>query len=133
MSAEPSCYLDSSAIVKLVVREPESDALRRRLAAHSSLVSCALARVEVPRAVHRHGAVAAQRARAALAGLALVRLDNPLLDAAATLELPGLRSLDAIHLASALALGEDLAELITYDRRMLAAARALELTAGAPA
>jgi len=98
-------YLDSSALVKLVVAEPESSALRRHLRSRPIRVSCALARVEVVRAVRRHGREATARARRVLARTRLLRIDDALLDAAAFLDGGVLRSLDAIHLAAAQALG----------------------------
>jgi predicted nucleic acid-binding protein len=67
-----------------------------------------------------------------LARVGLVRLDDPLLDAAGAIEVAGLRSLDAIHLASARALGEELVAVVTYDARMIAAARSLGLPADEP-
>ena len=126
-------YLDSSAIVKLVVREPESTALRDFLRRHGARASCGLARVEVPRAVAASGADAVMRARSVLAALLLVRLDDGLLDAAGQLAGPSLRSLDAmIHLAAAQLLEEDLTHVVTYDRRMGAAAEALGLAVASP-
>jgi len=128
-----SLYLDSSAIVKLVVREAQSGALRRILRGHVSRVSCGLARTEVPRAVAAEGAAAREVAREILAGLQLMRLDDALLDAAGALEGEGLRSLDAIHLAAARRLGQDLAFVVTYDHRMAAAADAMGLPVASPA
>lgn len=133
MSAEAAVYLDSSALVKLVVREPESGALAAHLRGVPERASCALARVEVVRAVRAHGPRAVARARQLLHRVSLVHLDDVLLDDAAELEGDDLRSLDAIHLAAARALGDALGELITYDRRMAAAARDLGLPTGAPA
>jgi uncharacterized protein len=133
MSADAAVYLDSSALVKLVVREPESAALAAHLRGTSEQASCALARVEVVRAVRAHGTGAVTRARQLLERVSLVQLDDVLLDDAAELRGDELRSLDAIHLAAARALGDGLAELITYDRRTAAAARDLDLPTGAPA
>ena len=134
MNADASVYLDSSALVKLVVLEPESGPLAAHLRRHSSRVSCALARVEVVRAVHGHGRPAVSRARALLTRVSLLRLDDALLDEAGALEDgASLRSLDAIHLAAAQALGDGLGELVTYDQRMAAAARRLGLKVTAPA
>jgi hypothetical protein len=125
-------YLDSSALVKLVIREPESRALRRYLASEPTRVSSALARVEVPLASRRHGDAAVTRARQTLARIGLVRLDDLLLDAAGSIDLAGIRSLDAIHLATAQALGEELVALVTYDGRMGEAARSLGLPVDEP-
>jgi predicted nucleic acid-binding protein len=126
-------YLDSSAIVKLVVREAESDALLGFLAPGHLQVSSALARVEVVRAVRRHGRTATARARELFESLSLLTLDDALLDAAAALGADDLRSLDAIHLASALELEGTLHALVTYDERMLASARSLGLPVARPA
>jgi predicted nucleic acid-binding protein len=126
-------YLDSSAIVKLVVREAESDVLLGFLASGHLQVSSALARVEVVRAVRRHGRSATARARELLESLNLLALDDALLDAAAALAADDLRSLDAIHLASALELEGELHALVTYDERMLTAARSLGLPVARPA
>ena len=100
-------YLDSSAIVKLVKREPESTALRRFLRRHRAdgRVTSGLARVEVVRALAPAGGEAVAHARRQLARIDQVNLDRILLDSAATLApTTVLRSLDAIHLASALAI-----------------------------
>jgi predicted nucleic acid-binding protein len=126
-------YLDSSAIVKLVVREPDTDALLRYLAAGHLRVTSALARVEVVRAVRRHGRSAVARARDLLDSLNLLVLDDALLDRAATIAADDLRSLDAIHIASAQLLDDELRALVTYDDRMLDAARALGVPATRPA
>ena len=118
-------YLDSSAIVKLAVREPESAALRRWLRRKRPLVSSALARTEVLRALLPAGEEAVGRGRAVLRGLDLLRVNDRVLDAAGLLLPLALRSLDAIHLATARELGDELGSLVTYDDRMAAAARAL--------
>ena len=125
-------YLDSSALVKLVVVEPESSALRRYLADEPERACCALARVEVIRAVRVHGPSTVSRARRLLQRLNLVEVDDELLEAAAALDPRILRSLDAIHVAAAQLLGEELTALVTYDRRMAAAAQLLDLTVAAP-
>ena len=125
-------YLDSSALVKLVVAERESAALRRYLRSTPQRASCALARVEVLRAVRPHGGAAMKRARGLLRRLDLVQLDDDLLDAAAGLDAGVLRSLDAIHLAAAQVLGDVLTAVVTYDDRMTAAAARLGLPVAAP-
>jgi predicted nucleic acid-binding protein len=128
-------YLDSSALVKLVQREPESTALRRYLRRHRDdrRVTSALARVEVVRAVSQGGPDAVAHARRQLSRVDQVALDQDLLDAAATLA-PGsvLRSLDAIHLACARAVGSDLRAIITYDQRMRAAAVGIGVAVDVP-
>ncbi len=115
-------YLDSSALVKLVVHESESDALIQYLSAYPVQISCALARIEVVRAVRPHGVDAIHRARQVLRGLWLLHLDDSLLDVAAGIEPGVLRSLDAIHLAAALTITPILGDFVTYDVRMQVAA-----------
>jgi uncharacterized protein len=122
MSAERATYVDSSALVKLAVREVESAALRRYLARHRPLVSSALARTEVIRALFPLGPDAVRRGREVLARVDLLRISDRVLDAAGLLSPSQLRSLDAIHLASAEQLRSDLRGLVTYDERLAAAA-----------
>jgi predicted nucleic acid-binding protein len=128
-------YLDSSALVKLVQREAESGALRRFLRRYRAdgRVTSALARVEVVRAVAPAGPDAIAHARRQLSRVDQMALDAALLDEAAVL-VPGvaLRSLDAIHLAAARALGADLRLVITYDQQMQAAGADLGLAFDAP-
>jgi hypothetical protein len=109
-------------LVKLVVAEPETTALLAFLAEWPHRVSSALARVEVLRAVKRAGAGPAVRSRATrvLARVALIRVDDPVLAAAARVP-PELRTLDAIHLATARSL-DGLAGVVTYDARFSRAA-----------
>lgn len=129
-------YLDSSAIVKLVKREPESGALRGFLTNHPTdlRVTSTLARVEVVRAVAGGGPEAISHARRQLDRLDQIGMDGELLDEAASLQAGvALRSLDAIHLASARLIGGDLRAVLTYDLRMAEAATALGLMAEAPA
>ena len=117
-------YLDSSAIVKLVVPEPESEALGRFLAGHEDRVASGLVRVEVLRALRRTrggSRAALRRAEQVLEGIALVAVDEAILRDAAALGPGRLRSLDAIHLATALSL-DGLEALVTYDLRLRAAA-----------
>jgi uncharacterized protein len=116
-------YLDSSAIVKLAVREAESVALRRYLRRRRPLVSSALARTEVLRALLPAGDDVVAAGRNVLTRIDLVRINNRVLDEAAELLPVEVRSLDAIHLATAEQLGEDLGTLVTYDDRMVEAAK----------
>ena len=131
-SADTVVYLDSSALVKLVVREPESGALRDYLRDRPRRTSSGLSRVEVQRAVRPHGSRALTRAHALLERLNLIRLDDTLLDQAARLDPLELRSLDVIHLAAARSLGEQLGAVVTYDARMARAARRLDLRVDEP-
>lgn len=133
MSAERATYLDSSALVKLVVAEPESGALRRYLRRRRPLVSSALARTEVLRALLPFGPEAVRRGQDVLARVELARVNDAVLDLAGTLMPVELRSLDAIHLATARRFGDDLARIVTYDERLSAAARALGITVASPA
>ena len=132
MSAERITYLDSSAIVKLAVEEPESAALRRYLRRRRPLVSSALARTEVARALLPLGAVALRRGGDVLSRLELIRINDRILAAAGSLLPAESRTLDAIHLATAQQLGTDLARVITYDERMRAAAEAIGRPVVAP-
>lgn len=125
-------YLDSSALVKLVVAEPESGALRRFLRNEPERVSCGLARTEVLRAVRPVGPAAVERARRVLRRVHLIRVDDVLLDAAGMIDAVVLRSLDAIHLAAAQIVAPNLTALVTYDRRMAIAAAALGFSVKAP-
>jgi hypothetical protein len=132
MSAERVTYVDSSALVKLVVREPESSALRQYLRRRPPLVASALAQAEVTRAVLPLGAAALRQARKVLARIELVRVNSRVLTIAGTLEPQALRTLDAIHLATASLFGESLARLVCYDERMASAAEALGWSVDTP-
>jgi len=127
-------YLDSSAFVKLVVTEPESRALRsfltRRRTRH---VSSAILRAEALRAVRHGDPQTLANTRAALRRVELVAVTDGILDRAGSLEPRVIRTLDAIHLATALALGDDLEVVVTYDARMAEGARLLGLDAASPA
>jgi predicted nucleic acid-binding protein len=124
-------YLDTSAFIKLVRSEPESAALRRELAGRE-LLSSALLIVEGRRAARRYGELADRRARAALTAITLLPLDEPILQAAADLDPAELRSLDALHLATVVSLGEDLERLYCYDTRLTDAARSLGIEVSQP-
>ena len=127
-------YLDSSALVKLLREEPESAALLRYLADHPQRASSALARVEVFRALRRANALPAlhRRAELVLSSLALLPLDEPVLEEAAGLPPRNLRTLDALHLATALSL-DGLDAFVTYDARLDAAAASAGLLVASPA
>jgi uncharacterized protein len=133
MSAERATYLDSSALIKLAVREPQSAALRRYLRSKHRIVSSALARTEVARALLPKGPLAVQRGLNVLGKVDLLRVNDRVLTAAGEMLPTTLRSLDAIHLATAHLLGDDLARMVTYDDRMAAAATELGLAVAAPA
>jgi predicted nucleic acid-binding protein len=125
-------YLDSSALVKLAVREPESTALRRFLRRVPAHASSALAVTEVLRAVRRSDAAATPRARIVLRQVVIIDLMRGVLIDAGLLDPPELRTLDAVHLAAARALGDDLVAVVTYDQRMAAAATRLGFPVQAP-
>lgn len=122
MSAR-AAYLDTSAFVKLIVSEPESEALRERLKHWPERASATLLRTETVHALRRSGNESlVGSARRLMRTLLLIRLDEPLLDHAGDLGPAHLRSLDAVHLAAALSIGSDLGVLFTYDERLSAAA-----------
>jgi uncharacterized protein len=124
-------YLDSSAVVKLVSPEPESPDLVDVIREDPGLVASELAWTEVVCAVRRaRGSL--ERAEAVLEGLALVPIDGGIIRAAAELGPPNLRTLDAIHLATALSVGDDLTRLISYDDRLIRAAAAAGIEVASP-
>ncbi len=126
-------YLDSSAFVKLVVEDADSAAARAFLASHGARrVSSALLRTESLRAVRHLGPDALATVREGLRRVDLIGIDDRILDAAGILEPQVLRTLDAIHLATAMAVGDDLEAIVTYDARMVDAARALGLSTATP-
>jgi predicted nucleic acid-binding protein len=123
MSVSRSTYLDASALIKLAVDEPESDALRVFLRRRRPLVASALVRTEVARAMIAAGEAAVRRGRDVLTRLELIRINDRVLNDAGRLQPLELRSLDAIHLATAALLGDELSAFVTYDDRMAEAAR----------
>lgn len=133
MTAERATYVDSSAIVKLAVEEPESAALRRYLRRRRPLVVSALARTEVARALLPLGQAAAQRGHDVLSRIELLRINDRILKSAGSLLPAELHSLDAVHLATVQQLGADLARVVTYDDRMALAAEAMGWSVAAPA
>ncbi len=127
-------YLDTSAFVKLVLPEPETAALVAALTTTTRLVASEILEVEALRAARRaSGEDGATAARAQLAGVRLLPLTDGIRRRAAELEPVTLRSLDAIHLATALDLGERLADVYAYDVRLAAAATDAGLRVCAPA
>lgn len=118
-------YLDTSALVKLVVSEPETEALRTWLVeSERDPVACDLARTELLRAVQRTDPSRALRARQVLDSITLVKVTTAIFEEAGRLGPSLLRSLDAIHLAAALDLGDELEGLVTYDDRLASSALA---------
>ncbi|MBX9717631.1 MAG: type II toxin-antitoxin system VapC family toxin [Microbacteriaceae bacterium] len=125
-------YLDTSAVVKLLLVEKESRALRASID-HQDWASSALLRTELPRTVVRVDPSVVPRALDLLSQGNLLVIDTQVLDTAARLSPPSLRSLDAIHLASALQLRDELTAFVAYDDRLLAAASALGMPVASPA
>ena len=126
-------YLDTSAFVKAPLGERDARALAAAADEWGMRASSAILRVEATRAAARVGAPAVEAVGAALRRVVLVPVDDEVLDIAAHVADPGVRSLDAIHLATALSLGDDLGVLLTYDARMAEAARSLGLPVERPA
>ena len=131
-SSTPVAYLDSSALVKLIAIEAETAALRQALRDWPDRASSLLATVEVTRTARRLGGHAPTVAFAVLAGLRLLAVE-PILPAAAQIGGTTLRSLDAIHLATAASISRQLGALITYDQRMITEAQTLGLPVLSPA
>jgi hypothetical protein len=128
-----SFYLDSSAFVKVIVDETGSAPLRAFLAgAPRRRVSSALLRTEAMRAVRHLGSDALASVREGLRRMDLVAVDDRILDSAGIIDAQVLRTLDAIHIATAMALGDDLEAIVTYDARMVAAATSLGLVTASP-
>lgn len=131
-------YADASALVKLILDEPESDALRAYLDG-ADVCSCALVRTEVPRAIHRatardpglSRALLHARAGQVIEAVALTPLDQGLLEAAGAIDEPMLRALDAIHVVAATSL-MPIDAFVTYDERQAAAARLAGLRTVSP-
>ena len=126
-------YLDASAFVKVVIEETETAAVRAFLANRGvRRVSSALLRTESLRAIRHLGPDALATVREGLRRVDLIGIDDRILDAAGTLEPQVLRTLDAIHLATAMAVGDDLEAIVTYDERMVDAARLMGLSTATP-
>jgi predicted nucleic acid-binding protein len=127
-------YLDTSALAKLVVAEAETTALRAWLAeADRYPVSSDLTRAELLRAVRRVAPGRVVRAREVLDSVTLVEVTTAIFEAAGRLDPTILRTLDAVHLAAALDLGDDLDGIVTYDDRLAQAARANGVAVISPA
>ena len=133
MSGTRATYLDSSALVKLAVDEVESAALRAYLRGRRLRVSSAITRIELHRTLARIGETAARRGRSVLVGIELVAISGRVLDSARTIEPRELRSLDAIHLATAARFEGELGSFVTYDDRLARAASAMGMRVAQPA
>lgn len=125
-------YLDTSAFVKLCWPEPESAALRAYLLNWPIQVSSSLLWTEALRVAQRQSMARIARVRTALLQVAMIDVDRALFRQAGMLTPPGIRSLDAIHLASAASLGSDLGVFLSYDQRLVAAAVGHGLAVNSP-
>jgi predicted nucleic acid-binding protein len=121
-------YLDTSAYVKLILEEDGHEELRSELSRWDGYVSSMLLAVEAIRACSRYSPDSARDARAWLEGVSLLPLDDAVLDAATELAPPTLGTLDALHLATALTVREELGAFFTYDQRLFAAAKGQGIT-----
>jgi uncharacterized protein len=127
-------YLDSSALIKLALAEPETAALTDYIATRGdqALVSSSLHRAEVLRAIWQAEPGALPRAQRMIRRVSIVSLSHDLLDNAATQPPGGLSTTAAIHLASALAVKRDLTAFVCYDKQLTAAAEAAGLPVASP-
>lgn len=127
-------YLDSSALMKLVRAEEETASLQEWLRAQSevTVATSELGRVEVLRAARRVGGRALTEAQAVIGDINLVPLDQGVQDLACDIGEPLLRTLDAIHLASAVLLRDELTAFVAYDHRLASAAQAAGLPTTSP-
>jgi predicted nucleic acid-binding protein len=126
-------YADSSALVKLVVEERESDAARVYLGGDVTVVASRVGLIEAFRAVRRSDTVAPAPWDELVANVNVRELDRLIADRAASLEPAGLRTLDAIHLATALEIRGEIDAFVTYDTRLADAARTHRLPVVSPA
>ena len=124
-------YADSSALIKLVIRERESAVLKRWLTG-KRVVSSRIAEVEVSRGTRRSGREPRPSVEELLGEIDLIELDDRVVSRAVRLDPPELRSLDAIHLATALSIADDLDGFVTYDRQLGRAASAAGLPVATP-
>jgi len=125
-------YVDASAIVKLVLHEPDTNSMVRWFVESERVATSVLGVVETRRAVARRSHDAAHL-RSVLATLVTLDLDGFIARSASAVQPPSLRTLDAVHLATALSLGVELDAFVTYDDRLAAAARGLGLPVVRPA
>lgn len=128
-------YVDASALVKLVFDERESAALRAFLDARRPLVSSQLAVTEVGRVARRvlPSAAARRQVVEVFGRVTVLAVTRTVAEQAVSVDPPLLRTLDALHLATARSLGADLGVFVAYDLRLLAAARAAGLAVASPA
>ena len=130
-------YMDTSALTKLLIAEPETPELRDWLTSQidqgDSAATSALGRVELMRTIARYGDISqADRARYLLDGLDILPLTEPMMSLAESIGPATLRSLDAIHLAAAAYFDQELTAFVTYDHRLLNGCRDIGLTTASP-
>ncbi|MCX6486637.1 MAG: type II toxin-antitoxin system VapC family toxin [Mycobacterium sp.] len=130
-------YMDTSALTKLLIAEPETPELRNWLTSQidqgDSAATSALGRVELMRTIARYGDISqADRARYLLDGLDILPLTEPMMSLAESIGPATLRSLDAIHLAAAAYFDQELTAFVTYDHRLLNGCRDIGLTTASP-
>lgn len=125
-------FIDTSALVKLVIEEKESSVLREWLTPDRVPVTCDLARAELFRVVRRVDVGRARQASRLLDSIGVMELRRSIFEAAGRLEPISLRTLDAVHVAAALDLGGDLEGMITYDTRIAEAAALNGISVFAP-
>ncbi|SPX88363.1 Conserved protein of uncharacterised function with PIN domain [Mycobacterium xenopi] len=129
--------MDTSALTKLLITEPETPELQTWLTTHSNqsehAATSALTRVELMRVVARYGEPSqAERARYLLDGLDILPITEPMITLAETIGPATLRSLDAIHLAAAAHIRRELTAFVTYDHRLLDGCRDIGLPTASP-
>lgn len=125
-------YLDASAFVKLIAAEPESQALQAELIGWPQAIASELLEVEAQRFAQRYGGAAPRLVASALPRVTLVPVGPEIRRLAGTVLPPELRTLDAIHLATALVLGSTVGAFFAYDKRLASAATAAGLPVLAP-
>lgn len=124
-------YLDTSAALKLLVEEAESAALAHTIDQEQpDLVACLLLETELRRVVHRIPQLQQSMVTAFLEGIDLYELPTSLFQEAGLLPGPGLRSLDALHVAAAIRIGAQ--SVVTYDSRMASSVTELGLVSLSP-
>jgi uncharacterized protein len=128
-----AAYIDTSALVKLFKAEPETDAFRTALGDWPVQVASELIRVEAICTARRLGDDdALQRAKDSLERINLIPISPEIIELATNAYAPPLRAMDAIHLATALTMSEDLGAMFVYDNDLYAAAQTHALNPIAP-
>lgn len=125
-------YLDTSALGRLLLGEPDAQAILRSLREYDRHITSRLLRIELRRLALREGLL--EHADQLLSGVALLPVDEAVLDAAETVQPSSAGTLDAIHLVTAIRLADDkvIDAMMTYDLRLADGARAYGLTVIAP-